>query len=108
MIIGLGGGLGALVRYMIGSYIGKRGNFPLATFLINVIGSFLLGVLSGELSGVLEQFICIGFLGGFTTFSTFGYEMNTLLVNQKYRMAILYVVTSIIISISACFVGYQL
>lgn len=108
MIVGIGGGLGALTRYMVGSYIGKRGNFPLATFLINVVGSFLLGLLSGELSGVFAQFICIGFLGGFTTFSTFGYEMNTLLVNKKYSMAMLYVVTSIIISISACFVGYQL
>lgn len=108
MLIGIGGGLGAVVRYTLGKSIGKWGDFPLATFLINVIGSFLLGFLSHELEGAWEQFLCIGFLGGFTTFSTFGYETNQLILNKLYSKAMIYVLFSVIISIIACYIGYQL
>lgn len=108
MLVGIGGGFGAIVRYQIGVFIGKKGTFPIATFLINVIGSFLLGYLTGNLNNTCHQFLCIGFLGGFTTFSTFGVETNTLLINKKYRVAIVYVVSSAIISIAACFIGYLL
>lgn len=108
MLIGLGGGLGALARYQVGKMIGKYGNFPLATFLINIVGSFMLGFLSGELDNLWHQFICIGFLGGFTTFSTFGYETTLLLVNRNYVLSILYIVSSVIVSIIMCYIGYQL
>lgn len=108
MLVGIGGGLGAIARYKIGIFIGKRGNFPLATFLINIIGSFLLGFLSGELNASWQQLLCIGFLGGFTTFSTFGYETNRLIINKEFSAAIFYVISSVLLSVMMCYIGFQL
>lgn len=108
MLIGVGGGLGAVTRYLLGSFIGKKGEFPLATLVINVIGSFLLGLLSGHMNDTLEYLLCIGFLGGFTTYSTFGYEAVNLILKKEYLLAALYVVSSILVSFIACYIGFQI
>jgi CrcB protein len=83
MLIGVAGAVGALTRYGIGQAIGVR-SFPWATFGINLTGSFLLGfiLVSGMERGWSDTTILpisIGFLGAYTTFSTFSYETYTLM-----------------------------
>src|SRR6266513_29637 len=88
LLVGLGGFLGSVLRYGIGGLIGRMKTgwtFPLETLLINASGCLVLGFLAGlnesrgVFSGSTRAFLFIGLLGGFTTFSTFGYETVQLL-----------------------------
>jgi len=81
VVVGVGGFLGAIARYALGAYIGGRYGlrFPLGTFVINVSGSFLIGLILTVLarttaSAYWRYLIPIGFIGAYTTFSTFEYE----------------------------------
>lgn len=89
--IGVGGCLGALARYWLGQYIGARvsGAFPLGTFVINVSGSLLLGFLAtaAVFSPVIRQALGVGFLGAYTTFSTWSVETLRLLEDGRYQLA---------------------
>jgi CrcB protein len=114
IFVGICGGLGAVSRYALGNYVNNKypSLFPLGTFIINVLGSFLLGMLNHfdfekSISSATFVFIGVGFLGGFTTFSTFGYETVQLIVNKKIRIALLYVILSTFVSILAAFIGYS-
>lgn len=99
----IGGAFGALVRYELGIWISNRWNqgFPLHTFIINITGAFLLGFLSilfierFNLSPVWRLGIGVGFLGAYTTFSTFSYEILSLIENGSYTIAGLYVLSSV-------------
>jgi len=102
-IIGIGGFLGAITRYGVALWIGQRWgrSFPLGTFVINVSGSFLIGLLMSLLT---ERFmvnpqwrllLVVGFLGAYTTFSTFEYETGTLLKDSEWLIAGLNVVLSV-------------
>lgn len=102
-IIGIGGFLGAISRYGVALWIGQRWgrSFPLGTFVINVSGSFLIGLL---MSLFTERFmvnpqwrlmLVVGFLGAYTTFSTFEYETGTLLKDSEWLIAGLNVVLSV-------------
>lgn len=102
-IIGMGGFLGAISRYGVALWIGQRWgrNFPLGTFVINVSGSFLIGLL---MSLFTERFmvnpqwrlmLVVGFLGAYTTFSTFEYETGTLMKDGEWLIAGLNVVLSV-------------
>lgn len=113
MLIGIGGGLGAISRYALGLWVGKKNGFPVATLLINITGSFVLGYLAGQydygnLPEWLWAFLGVGFLGGYTTFSTFGHESITLFLNKKYMMAIFYILFSVLFSVLAAYAGYQI
>ena len=103
IIIGIGGFLGAISRYGVALWIGQRWgrSFPLGTFVINVSGSFLIGLLMSLLT---ERFmvnpqwrlmLVVGFLGAYTTFSTFEYETGTLLKDSEWLIAGLNVVLSV-------------
>lgn len=103
IIIGIGGFLGAISRYGVALWIGQRWgrSFPLGTFVINVSGSFLIGLL---MSLFTERFmvnpqwrlmLVVGFLGAYTTFSTFEYETGTLLKDSEWLIAGLNVVLSV-------------
>lgn len=113
-LIGIGGSLGAAGRYLLGNFINKKkkpGHFPLGTWVINITGSFLLGILynlhlKNEISDWVWLFVGIGFCGAFTTFSTFGYETITLLQSKKNFLAGIYVLTSVIVSILTAAVGF--
>lgn len=102
ILVGIGGFLGASARYLLGSYINIywKGAFPLGTFIINALGSFLLGLITFHPAFVeainkdLSVGIGVGFLGAFTTFSTFQYETLQLLESGKIKTAILYVTSS--------------
>ena len=81
LLVGAGGFLGAIARFLVGTWVVSRyhGLFPWATFAINVTGSFLLGFLNSLLLARLvgdqwRWFFAVGFIGAYTTFSTFEYE----------------------------------
>jgi fluoride exporter len=109
----IGGGAGAVLRYMVGTAVASRyaGRFPLGTFLINVSGSFLIGLLMALFTERFAAhpnwrlFLVTGVLGGFTTFSSFEYE--TLVATQSGALGtgVLYVVTSVGIGFGAAWVG---
>jgi len=107
-----GGFLGASARYLLGKYISScwKGNFPLGTFLVNICGSFLLGLvvfnpfLIETLSRDMSLGIGVGFLGSFTTFSAFEYETLQLLERGKKTMAFLYVFSSFILGVFAAWI----
>ncbi|MDE4543038.1 fluoride efflux transporter CrcB [Thermoanaerobacterium sp. R66] len=114
--IGVGGFFGAILRYLISTYYQSilHTVFPVETFFINIFGSFLLSYIS-NLS--LEEFnvnfnirlaITTGFIGAFTTFSTFTKETMDLIRNGKIAVAILYVLLSIFIGFIMSFMGFEL
>jgi CrcB protein len=99
ILVGLGGGLGAVLRASVSNIIKRvwKADFPLATFLINVVGSFLLGLLLQYQSDQhIRLLIGTGILGGFTTFSTFHFETIHLFLGKKKLTAVLYGLLSLI------------
>ena len=110
--IALGGALGASGRHLIGQMIQKgAGGFPLGTMGVNVIGSFLMGVLIGWLALRVDGgqnwrlFLGVGLLGGFTTFSAFSLDAIILLERKAYGPFIAYVGGSVILSLAALMIG---
>ncbi|HHI97828.1 MAG TPA: fluoride efflux transporter CrcB [Thermodesulfatator atlanticus] len=94
MLVGLGGFCGAVARYLVSGLLLKVSTlFPLGTLVVNVSGSFLLGFLMALATETLaispneRLFLAIGFLGSFTTFSTFIYETNSLLEEGEFFLA---------------------
>lgn len=109
-LVGLAGALGAMTRYGIGVAVGVR-SFPWATLGVNVAGSLLLGwVLGGPGAGrwgtTLTTVVAVGFLGAFTTFSTFSYETTTLLRDGRPGTAAAYVAASLAATLLASACGY--
>ena len=108
-LVGLFGAAGALCRYGLGVAVGQQ-SFPWTTLGINVAGSFLLGVVvvAGpvKLDGDLTTAIGIGFLGAFTTFSTFSVETQTMLRDDRVGAAAAYVALSVVAGIAAAALGY--
>ncbi len=103
----LGGAVGSVVRYALGIAIASRfpGPFPLATFAINVTGSFLIGLaftlLPESTSPVLKPLLITGLLGGYTTFSSFEWETYV----STRNIALLYVAASVGLGFLACWLG---
>lgn len=114
--IAVGGALGAVSRYCLGNFISRMvvGGLPYSTFFINIIGSFFMGLIMtmiierNLLSAAWRLFLCVGFLGGFTTFSSFGYETLMLLQEGKIVAALVYVGGSIILGLLAAALGVAL
>ena len=109
-LIGLAGAAGALGRYGLGVVIGLR-TFPWTTLGINLAGSFLLGlllVIAGERGwpDTVTLPLAIGFLGAFTTFSTFSYEAFTLARTDREAMALAYVAASVLGGFAMAAAGY--
>ncbi len=113
LIIGIGGFLGAIARYVAALWIGQRWGrtFPLGTFVINVTGSFLIGLimpLFTERFMVNPQwrlFLAVGFLGAYTTFSTFEFETGNLLNDGEWLLAAINVVLSVAAGFAALKIG---
>lgn len=111
ILVGIGGVLGSITRYKLGKFITLKSNenFPLGTFIINITGAFLLGVLTAiNPDGMIYSLLGDGFLGAYTTFSTFMYEGFSLFRNNKIINAVIYIFISIIIGIGGYFLGYTL
>jgi CrcB protein len=113
LLVGLGGGIGSMLRYAAALLIGSK-YFPYATFAVNIIGCFVIGIvfaLSMKDEASLNSwklFIATGICGGFTTFSAFSLENMGLLQNGKIGLAFIYITLSIVLGIAATFLGYQL
>jgi CrcB protein len=113
LMVGFGGGLGSILRFWVGSYIGgKMGTrFPYGTFLINCTASFLIGLIVTLLAEKahwnpnLRYLIPIGFIGGYSTFSTFEYETFRVMEDGELWIALLNVVLSVVIGFFAVWLG---
>lgn len=113
VLVALGGALGAVCRYLAGNVISKAvgSALPWGTFLINLGGCFAMGLLMtviverGLLPAAWRLFLCVGLLGGFTTFSSFGYEALMLLTEGKLLAAMGYGCGSLILGMLAAGVG---
>jgi fluoride exporter len=113
LIVGLGGGVGSILRYLCQKWINEsyQHNFPLATFLVNVFGCLLIGIFYalGEKGNILSPqtrlLLITGLCGGFTTFSTFAFENMNLLRTGDNFYFFLYAVGSVVLGIAAVYVG---
>ncbi|MBX3118087.1 MAG: fluoride efflux transporter CrcB [Fimbriimonadaceae bacterium] len=116
LVVFLGAGVGALGRFWISFAFASKSTipgFPWATFIVNVVGSILIGVLMGvmfrqEMSGSWRVFLGVGVLGGFTTFSTFSWEAFQLVDQGRGLMALLYVLGSVAFGILGCWLAWSL
>lgn len=108
--VGLGGFIGAVCRYLIGLIpINEITSFPIKTFVINVIGCIVIGVITvaaarnTSLNPYMLLFLKVGLCGGFTTFSTFALESVDLMKNGNVMISFLYVFGSVLIGIGVIF-----
>ncbi len=116
LLVGLGGAIGSMARYFISRVISTRYtlSFPLSTFIINIVGCFLIGLLFGYVQKNNSQqsdlwlILATGFCGGFTTFSAFALENVTLLKGQLSVTTLLYIAASVIVGILLCRLGISL
>lgn len=115
-MVGIGGFFGAIARYLIGGWFVGKGNavFPYGTFVVNVTGCFVLGL---AVTLITERFIvhphwrlliAIGFLGAYTTFSTFEYETNKLMEEGSLWFALLNMFMSLAVGMIAIRIGVML
>lgn len=113
LVVGLGGGIGAVTRYLVSSWtVGRFGpDFPYGTLLVNVAGCFVIGfflVLVADKFTVRSEwrlFVTTGFLGGLTTFSSFSYETMKLLEDADATLALYNILANCLIGFFATWVG---
>ena len=115
IVVGVGGFVGAVCRYLIGMIPLKEGcTFPIKTFLINIAGSFLIGIVAAlamkteSLDSRTVLFLKVGICGGFTTFSSFALETTDLMKDGKMHLAAIYTVLSVTLGVLAVFAGQGL
>jgi len=113
LLIFFGGGIGSVLRYIIGKWLNTAENaIPYGTFLVNILGSLLIGNVLGYAAKVANTsnpyvfLLATGFCGGFTTFSAFANENHVLLRNGDYFSFLIYVFGSIILGLLAVFAGF--
>ncbi|MCW5722012.1 MAG: fluoride efflux transporter CrcB [Devosia sp.] len=114
LLVGVGGAIGSMARYGLGMIIGRLwpAGFPLATLLINILGSIGMGVFVGVMArllppgqGELRLFVAVGLLGGFTTFSSFSLDAIVLLERGELANAALYVALSVVVCLAGLYLG---
>ena len=110
--VAIGGAIGSSLRYIIGKFLPyNKGEFPLSTFLVNLIGCFLIGFFFKTLSkpdflkSDLSLFFIIGFCGGLTTFSTFSFESLNLIKEDSLLILLSYNFTSLFIGLLMVYLG---
>jgi len=116
LIIGLGGFIGTIFRFLISSLIEKSfaTSFPIGTLLVNLIGCFLIGLVSGYFTQKMGDqtqlffFLTIGILGGFTTFSAIAIDSQLFIENGEILKMLFYITTQTIVGITLCLIGYNL
>jgi CrcB protein len=115
-IVGLGSFFGGGLRFLVSKLIQTSAvfPFPFATFLVNILGCFFIGFLSGfsysgrYLTPTIKVLLTIGFCGGFTTFSTFMNESASLMKEENYYLLILYLFGSMLVGMLAVLAGHFL
>lgn len=116
LFIALGGAVGSVLRYLLNFAITifYRGHFPLGILSINVLGSFLMGLLASyalkqaPFSQALQSFVLIGFLGAFTTFSTFSLDVVNLWQQGHIGLGLLNILLSVVLCVLAASLGVAL
>ncbi|MCL4127466.1 UNVERIFIED_CONTAM: hypothetical protein GTU68_021651 [Idotea baltica] len=116
LLVGLGGSIGAVLRFGLSKIINNNFSysFPISTFLSNFIGCFLIGLVmpvlerNNLLDSNLKLFLIVGLLGGFTTFSIFGFQVIDLIKRGELFLSLSYVLLSVILCILAVFLGVKL
>jgi fluoride exporter len=112
--VGIGAGLGGMCRYAITMFFVARygPGLPLGTFFINMTGSFLIGVISElaqtravGIDPLLRIGLTAGFLGGYTTFSTFAFETRTLAAERQWGISLGYAFISLVLGVALCYAG---
>jgi CrcB protein len=112
--VGIGAGLGGMCRYAITmAFVARYGpGLPFGTFFINMTGSFLIGVISElaqtravGIDPLLRICLTAGFLGGYTTFSTFSFETRTLAAERQWLISAGYACISLILGVALCYAG---
>jgi CrcB protein len=114
VLVGAGGALGAMARYGVSVLVGRLwpSGFPLATILVNIVGSLAMGLLVGAMARLLPPwqaearlFVAIGMLGGFTTFSSFSLDTIALIERGAMGQALLYIGLSVALSVLGLYLG---
>ena len=113
VMVGVGGCLGSILRFWLGSYIGEKmgTRFPYGTFVINITGSFLIGLVFSLLQAKTQwspnwrYLIPIGFIGGYTTFSSFEFETLRSVQDGQFGLGLLYVGLSVCVGFVAVWGG---
>ena len=116
LMVGLGGFLGSVLRYLIGFIpIKESTTFPINTFIINILGAILISLIAFYINNTMHDvnastlkniilFLKVGVCGGFTTFSTFALETGDLIKNGNIEMAFLYVLLSVVLGVTVIFI----
>ena len=117
LFVGVGGFFGSIGRYLLSGAVYQMFpnlHFPIGTTVVNVLGCFLIGIATALvevrnlLSPEIRVFLVIGMLGGFTTFSTFGYETIALLRDGAFFTGLANVLIQVIVGISAIWLGFNI
>ena len=116
VLIFIGSGLGGVLRYALGGWVQRlgQGTFPVGTLAVNVSGCLLIGFLTALLSGpvlIRDEYrlaLLIGVLGGYTTFSTFGWETFSLVNEGQIGQAVVNAAASVGAGVAAVWIGYRL
>lgn len=111
--VGLGGAVGSILRHLTSLITQKyySGSFPLGTFVVNIIGCFVIGCLLGNFSKTAENqtlklLLITGLCGGYTTFSAFSAESMQLIQNNQTNLALTYIACSVVMGLGAVFTGF--
>lgn len=111
VLIGIGGAAGSVVRYQLGKMIAQKSDsgFPFGTFFINISGALLLGVVTGlDPARNVSLTLAEGFLGAYTTFSTFMYEGFHLFQDNQKKNAFVYIAGTLILGVIGYSAGYAI
>jgi CrcB protein len=114
LLVGMGGFVGSILRYTLGELVHGTMRIPAGTLAVNVIGCLFIGVVGGwsENHSFLGQsarlFLMVGILGGFTTFSAFGYETMHLARNRELAIALANILLQVALGLVAVWLGYRL
>jgi fluoride exporter len=113
ILVGIGGFFGSILRFVISYHFGAKtlSSFPYGTFIVNILGSFIVGILLAltldDLAGPESRLLlATGFCGGFTTFSTFSYEFFAMLQDGQTEMALFYISLTLVSGLLAVWAGF--
>ena len=117
ILVFIGGGIGSIARYFVTTIAKNFTNidFPFGTLIVNIVGSFLMGIVTALIvskiianSESMRLLLAVGFLGGFTTFSSFSMETFTLIEKHEIFYAIVNIVANVTFGLLAAYLGFKL
>jgi len=107
LLVILGASMGAPARFLVDQYIRRFTKFPLGILIVNIVGSFMIGILVG-LNDNLQTFLLVGFAGAFTTWSTFVLDLYLAFELKRYTSAATNLTLSVVLGLGAAWLGLQI